>query len=109
MVPALLLVSFGSSLVHAVGAAICFGFGFGMFDGNNMPILCQFVGPKYRATGYGFMNLTGILSGAFITDFLGKSTDKGNLGQDFAIMAGLVLVVLVVQLVFLRPKVNDYK
>lgn len=108
MVPALLLVSFGDSLVHAIGAAICFGFGFGMFDGNNMPILCQFVSSKYRATGYGFMNLTGILAGAFITDFLGKSTDKGNLGHDFAIMAGIVLVVLIVQLTFLRPKVNDF-
>lgn len=108
MVPALLLVSFGNSMIHAVAAAICFGFGFGMFDGNHMPILCQFVSSKYRATAYGFMNLTGILAGAFITDFLGKSTDKGNLGHDFAIMAGIVLVVLIVQLAFLRPKVNDF-
>lgn len=107
-IPALLLISFGTSLFHVVGAAFCFGFGFGMFDTNNMPILCQFVSSKYRATAYGFMNLTGILAGAFITDLLGKSTDKGNLGKDFALMSGIVLVALIIQLTFLRPKVNDF-
>lgn len=107
-IPALLLISFGTSLFHVVGAAFCFGSGFGMFDSNNMPILCQFVSSKYRATAYGFMNLTGILAGAFITDLLGKSTDKGNLGKDFALMSGIVLVALIIQLTFLRPKVNDF-
>lgn len=108
-IPALLLISFGHSIIHVVGAAFCFGFGFGMFDANNMPILCQFVSSKYRATAYGFMNLTGILAGAFITDLLGKSTDKGNLGKDFALMSGVVLIALIIQLTFLRPKVNDFK
>lgn len=107
-IPALLLISFGHSLLHVVGAAFCFGFGFGMFDTNNMPILCQFVSSKYRATAYGFMNLTGILAGAFITDLLGKSTDQGNLGKDFAMMSGIVLIALIIQLSFLRPKVNDF-
>ncbi len=107
-IPALLLISFGTSLFHVVGAAFCFGFGFGMFDANNMPILCQFVSSKYRATAYGFMNLTGILAGAFITDLLGKSTDKGSLGKDFALMSGIVLIALIIQLTFLRPKVNDF-
>ncbi len=108
-IPALLLISFGHSIIHVVGAAFFFGFGFGMFDTNNMPILCQFVSSKYRATAYGFMNLTGILAGAFITDLLGKSTDKGNLGKDFALMSGVVLIALIIQLTFLRPKVNDFK
>lgn len=108
-IPALLLISYGFSLFHVVGAAFCFGFGFGMFDTNNMPILCQFVSSKYRATAYGFMNLTGISAGAMITNFLGKSTDKGNLGKDFALLAGIVLLALIVQLTFLRPNVNDFK
>ena len=41
--------------------------GFGFFDANNMPILCQIVRPEYRATGYGIMNLVSIASGAGIT------------------------------------------
>ncbi|GAB2770965.1 MFS transporter [Rhabdobacter roseus] len=106
-IPSLLLIGFGHSLVHVVGAALCFGFGFGMFDANNMPILCQFVSPRYRATGYGLMNMVGVFAGAFITNLLGKSTDAGSLGQDFAMLAGIVLLALAVQLYFLRPVAND--
>lgn len=107
-VPALLLIAYGTTLIHAIAAGVCFGLGFGMFDGNNMPILCQFVSAKYRATAYGFMNMMGIMAGALITDWLGKSTDAGNLAGDFALLAGVVLAVVVVQLIFLRPKVNDF-
>lgn len=106
-IPALLLVGFGSSLYHVISAAFCFGFGFGMFDANNMPILCQFVPSRYRATAYGVMNMGGVFSGAFITDWLGKSTDAGHLGRDFAILAGVVFVAVLIQLFFLRPKVKD--
>jgi MFS family permease len=107
-IPALLLIGYGHSLFNVVGAAFLFGFGFGMFDANNMPILCQFVASKYRATAYGLMNMIGIFAGAFITDFLGKSTDAGNLGKSFSMLAIVVLVALVIQLSFLRPKVNDF-
>ena len=107
-IPALLLVGFGHSLFHVIGAAFCFGFGFGMFDANNMPILCQFVSSRYRATAYGLMNMGGVFSGAFVTDWLGRSTDAGHLGRDFAMLAGIVLIALVIQLSFLRPKANDY-
>ena len=107
-IPALLLIGFGHTLFHIVGAAFLFGFGFGMFDTNNMPILCQFVSSKYRATAYGLMNMIGVFAGAFITDFLGKSTDAGNLGKSFAMLSVIVFAALVIQLFFLRPKVNDF-
>lgn len=105
-IPALLLIGYGHSLLHVVGAAFCFGFGYGMFDANNMPILCQFVSPKFRATAYGTMNMVGVFAGAIITNILGKSVDKGSMGNDFAILSGIVLVALLVQLVFLNPKDN---
>ncbi len=79
-----------------------------MFDANNMPILCQFVSARYRATAYGLMNMTGVFAGAFITDWLGKSTDKGNLGRDFALMSVVVALALIVQLYFLRPRSADF-
>lgn len=103
-IPALLFIGFGSSLFSVIGAAFCFGFGYGMFDANNMPILCQFVSSKYRATAYGLMNMTGVFAGAFITDWLGKSTDAGNLGKDFAMLGGIVAFALIIQLWFLKPK-----
>ena len=107
-IPALLLIAYGTTITHAIAAGMCFGLGFGMFDGNNMPILCQFVSPKYRATGYGFMNMMGIMAGALITEWLGKSTDSGGLAGDFALLAWVVLAIVVVQLLFLRPKVRDF-
>lgn len=107
MIPSLLLLGFGHNLIMIVGGGLCFGVGYGMFDANNMPILCQFISPKYRATAYGIMNMTGVFAGAAITNFLGRSTDAGNLGKDFAMLAGVVAVALLVQLVFLRPQTAD--
>ena len=92
------------AIAMIVGGGLCFGIGFGIFDANNMPILCQFVSPRYRATAYGIMNMTGVFAGAIITKLLGESTDAGNLGHDFAMMASLVFVALVVEVIFLRPR-----
>lgn len=98
------IIGFGDSFAMIVGGGLCFGIGFGIFDANNMPILCQFVSPRYRATAYGIMNMTGVFAGAIITKLLGESTDAGNLGHDFAMMASLVFVALVVEVIFLRPR-----
>ncbi|MDR1091500.1 MAG: MFS transporter, partial [Prevotella sp.] len=89
-IPALLLLGFGNSLPAIILGGICFGIGFGIFDTNNMPILCQFISSRYRSTAYGIMNMTGVFSGAAITNFLGKSMDGGTLGRDFALLAGVV-------------------
>lgn len=107
LIPSLILIGFGHTILAVVSGAICFGIGFGIFDANNMPILCQLVSPRYRATAYGIMNMAGVFAGAIITGILGKSMDSGNLGHDFAMMAGIVFVVLLIQLFFLRPKVAD--
>ncbi|MDH5828420.1 MFS transporter [Sphingobacterium sp. SG20118] len=105
-IPAMFLIGYGHHVIHVVGAGLMFGFGFGMFDANNMPILCQFVPSKFRATAYGIMNMLGVMAGAFITKVLGASADEGKLGKDFALLAVIVLVVVVIQLVVLKPKSN---
>lgn len=107
-IPALLLIGYGDSLSQSILAAIFFGFGFGMFDANNMPIVCQFVSSRYRATAYGLMNMVGVLAGAFATGVLGKFSDANNLGQAFAMLSLLVVVALVVQLLFLKPQTDDF-
>ena len=106
-IPSLFLLGFGHSIVAVVGAGLLFGIGYGMFDANNMPILCQFVSVRQRATAYGVMNMTGVFAGAFITDLLGKWSDGGNLGQGFAMLALVVVVALCLQLYFLRPKTDN--
>ncbi len=104
-IPALMLLGFGNNLFTIIAGALCFGLGFGIFDVNSMPILCQFVSPRYRATGYGLMNLAGISAGAVITNVLGKSADSGNMGRDFALLSIVVVVAIILQLSVLRPKV----
>ena len=89
------------------GAGVLFGIGFGMFDANNMPILCQFVGPNQRATAYGVMNMVGVFAGAMITSVLGAWSDDGNLGMGFALLAAVVAVAIAVQLYSLRPKTDN--
>lgn len=106
-IPSLLLLGFGHNLVAVVGAGLLFGIGYGIFDTNNMPILCQFVSHKQRATAYGVMNMIGVSAGAFITHLLGRWGDSGNLGTGFAMLAIVVAIALGVQLYFLRPKTDN--
>ena len=106
-IPALMLLGFGHSFVAIIGAGLLFGIGFGVFDANNMPMLCQFVSAKYRGTAYGIMNMIGVFAGAAVTELLGKWTDGGNLGQGFAMLSVIVLVALALQLYFLRPKTDN--
>ncbi len=106
-IPALILLGFGHSVVAVVGAGMLFGVGYGMFDANNMPILCQFVPANCRATAYGFMNMTGVFAGAAVTQVFGKWADGGQLGFGFAMLGGVVALALFLQLAFLKPKTDN--
>lgn len=108
-IPSLIMLGYGHTLITVVGSGILFGIGFGMFDANNMPILCQFVPKKLRGTAYGFMNMVGVFSGAAVTQMLGSFKDQGNFGFGFAILGAVVLLALIIQLTFLRPKVIDHE
>ncbi len=106
-VPSLLLLGYSHSLPGVVGAGLLFGLGYGMFDANNMPILCQFVPSRYRGTAYGLMNMTGVFAGAAVTTVLGSWADQGTLGAGFVALGLVVVLALVAQLYFLRPKTDN--
>lgn len=105
-IPSLLLLGLGHDVVSLVCAGLLFGVGYGMFDANNMPILCQFISAKHRGTAYGIMNMVGVCAGALVTQVLGSWTDQGSLGTGFAMMSVVVLIVLAIQLTCLKPKGN---
>jgi len=107
MVPALIFLGYGTGYFGVIGGAVLFGMGFGIFDANSMPILCQFVSPRHRAAAYGLMNMAGISCGAVITIILGKSTDAGSLGHDVALLAIPGVMAIVLQLAVLKPKFAD--
>ncbi len=109
MIPSLVLMGFGTNVFAALAAALLFGLGYGMFDANNMPILCQFIPARQRASAYGLMNMTGVFAGAIVTTVLGNFADEYGLGIGFAVMGGVLLLALILQLLILRPTTDDAK
>lgn len=104
LVPALAGLGLAPGLALTIIAAALFGFGIGVFDANNMPILCQIAPPRFRATGYGLMNFFGIAAGAYLTPLLGKLKDSGvPLALCFAYCAIPTLLAVGLML-SLRPK-----
>ena len=105
------LAMIGTGLAPGFGFAIAcsslFGFGFGLFDANSMPILCQLAPPRFRATGYGLMNFFGTSAGALITPLLGKLKDSGTpFALSFAYCAIPSLLAAIV-MILIRPKDRD--
>ena len=107
MIPALVFIGLAHNAWLSILAGLFFGIGFGMFDANNMPILCQFVSSRQRAMAYGFMNSVGVIMGAITTQLLGGLAESVGLGMCFAFMGGLLVVALALQLIVLRPKYDD--
>ncbi len=104
--PALFSVGNAGTLTMAVAGLIVFGLGWGFFDCNNMPILCQIARPELRATGYGIMNLVSISCGGFGDWAFGALRDRHvPLNAIFGVFAGIALLsVLLVLLI--RPQTS---
>ena len=90
--PALFGVGNAPTLTFAIIGLIVFGLGWGFFDCNNMPILCQIARPEWRATGYGIMNLVSISCGGFGDWAFGALRDRHvPLNLIFGAFAGVAL------------------
>ena len=105
--PALFSVGNASTFSIAVMGLIVFGLGWGFFDCNNMPILCQITRPQLRATGYGIMNLVSISCGGFGDWGFGFLRDRdvplNVIFGAFALIAGVSIVVVLL----IRPQQQD--
>lgn len=107
LIPALIGIGLAPHFWLVMVCAGLYGLAFGLFDTNNMPILCQMVPPRLRASGYGVLNMVGIGAGAWLTPKLGDLKDHGvPLAQCFALSAGFALVAAGVMLA-LRPRTMD--
>ncbi len=109
LVPALLGLGYAWSLGVAIMAMILFGIGWGFFDCNHMPILCQIAPPQHRATGYGFMNLVSISVGGGATVVLGRMRDYG-IKFSVAFTVSAVVALLSVGLILLvKPPEQSFE
>ena len=88
----------------AIGGLVLFGIGWGFFDCNNMPILCQITRPELRATGYGIMNFVSMTFGGVADWVFGVLTDRHvPLNIIFGSFAGVALISIVIVLL-IRPR-----
>jgi MFS family permease len=109
LVPALLGLGYAGSLGVAIIAMILFGIGWGFFDCNNMPILCQIAKPQHRATGYGFMNLVSISVGGGATVVLGWMRDYGiKFSAAFTVSAAVALLSLGL-ILLVKPRAQSFE
>ncbi len=106
LLPALFGVGNATTLGVAAACLALFGLGWGFFDGNSMPILCQLVGPEHRATGYGLMNLVSISCGGFADWIFGALRDQEMpLNGIFGVFAGIALLSIFIVLC-IRPRAD---
>lgn len=104
-IPALFGVGNAATLGMAVAFLILFGLGWGFFDANNMPILCQIARPELRATGYGVMNMVSTSCGGFADWGFGVLRDhQMPLNLIFGCFAGIALCSVVLMLL-IRPTI----
>jgi MFS family permease len=91
----------------AIVFLILFGLGWGFFDTNNMPILCQITQPHLRATGYGIMNFFSISCGGMADWWFGILRDWNTpLMAIFGAFASFAVFSIVLVLM-IKPKVSD--
>ena len=101
--PALFSIGNASAQLTAIIGLVIFGLGWGFFDCNNMPILCQIARPEHRATGYGIMNLVSISCGGFGDWGFGVLRDNHvPLNVIFGAFAAVAAVSIVIVLL-IRP------
>ena len=104
IIPAMFGVGNADSLAVAVAFLMLFGLGWGIFDCNNMPILCQIVRPELRATGYGVMNFVSISCGGVADWAFGRMRDQQvPLNLIFGAFAGVAFVSIGLMLL-IRPR-----
>jgi hypothetical protein len=106
IIPAMFGVGFSPQtglLGVAIAFLLLFGLGWGFFDCNNMPILCQITRPELRSTAYGIMNLVSISCGGLADWGFGILRDhQVALHLIFGCFAGVALISIVLVLL-IRP------
>lgn len=103
-IPALFGIGYAPSLSVAIAFLILFGLGWGFFDANNMPILCQIVRPELRATGYGLMNMASITLGGLAVKQVGAMRDAGSSPDLIFSVCGIAAAAAVVLVLLIRPR-----
>ncbi len=87
------LLATAPTLGFAIAGLMLYGLTRNFADANMMPILCLVSDPRYRATGYGLLNLVGcVIGGIYI--YIGGALRDAHIGLSvvFGAMTGIILL-----------------
>jgi MFS family permease len=102
--PGILLVVASPSFAIAMGGLVIYGFCVEVNDATQMPILCQVVDPRYRATAYGTMNFVQQITGGLAIYGTGALRDlKVDTGK-VLVVGAVVQVCAACLLLLLKPR-----
>jgi MFS family permease len=102
--PGILLASSVNWLPFALAGLVLFGLARAFSDSNMMPILCMVSDPRYRATGYGVLNLFSCVIGG-LTIYAGGVLRDADVNVSRVFQFGAVsLVVCAVLLFCIKPQ-----
>jgi predicted MFS family arabinose efflux permease len=90
--PFLFLVGFSTSKAILIGSLILHGILKGLYDCNQMPVLCQVARNSLRSTGYGIFILVGVSSAGSMAVLAGYYKQVIGLSGALEIAAGLLFV-----------------
>lgn len=90
--PGIFLAGYTNLLPLAILGLVVYGFARAFADCNMMPILCQVTDPRYRATGYGVLNLCGTIVGG-ITIYAGGAIRDAKM--DVSLIFGFASISMV--------------
>lgn len=107
--PAVLLLAKTSLLALAIAGLSIYGLTRSFSDANLMPILCQVADSRYRATGYGVLNLFSCLVGG-LTVYAGGALRDARIGVGTLFQAAAAgMIVCAVLMLLVRPNQKSYK
>ncbi len=96
--PAVLGVGHSASLAPLLAYLFVFGFGRGLYECNNMPLISQVVGPDQRATAYGVFNLTNTLAAGASVLVTGALKQSLGIAATISAMSGALALASLVTL-----------
>ena len=102
--PGILLTAQTTTYAFAALGLVLYGFASTFSDSNMMPILCHITDARYRATGYGVLNMAGTIAGGLAVYVAGALRDVHvNLSRVLSITScGLGLCVILLLLIKLQ-------
>ncbi|MEN3942943.1 MFS transporter [Prosthecobacter sp. SYSU 5D2] len=101
--PAIFLVAGTSTLAIAIAGLSIYGMMRSFSDSNLMPVLCQVSDPRYRATGYGVLNMFACIIGG-LTIYAGGAMRDAQVGVDTLFQSAAVgLLICGVLMLMVKP------